>query len=143
LWERGTGKHVLVEVTQAIANVFFRAHCDQKNVQVSREVDVGRGLVDFHFSRAQQFRALIEVKHMDNGRLTNGATGQLPQYLISEQVDCGYLLCVGFTPKQMQTGVGSKRSCVEAACEYACGDNRNILPIFVDAIPRESASTMR
>ena len=85
LCERGTGKHVLEEATQAIANMFFRAHCDQKDVQVSREVKLGRRLVDFPFIRGRRFRALIEVKHLDNRRLVSGATGQLAQYLTSEQ----------------------------------------------------------
>jgi hypothetical protein len=139
LWERRTGEHVVEEITQAIANVFFRAHCDQKDVQVSRELDVGRGLVDFHFSRGRKFRALIEVKHMDHTRLVTG-TGQLAQYLVSEQVNCGYLLCVGFTSDHLYTGEGTRRSRVEAACEAARQDKHNIRPIFVDATPKQSAS---
>jgi len=142
LWEKGTGNHVLEDITQAIANVFFRAHCDQKDVQVSREVDVGRGLVDFHFSRGRRFRALIEVKHMDNTKLVRGATGQLPQYLLSEQVDCGYLLCVAFDPAHLDLGEDTKRSRVDAACAAARADGRNIRPIFVDAIPKQSASKL-
>lgn len=85
--ERGTGRHVREDTTQAIASMFFRANCDQKDVQASPEVKLSRGLVDFHFSRGRRSRALIEVKQMDIRSLVNGATGQLPQYLTPEQVD--------------------------------------------------------
>ena len=143
LWEKGTGKHVLEEISQASANMFFRAHCDHKDVQVSREVDVGRGLVDFHFSRGRKHRALIEVKHMNNGRLVDGA-GQLAKYLTSDEVQCGYLLCIGFEAQHLETGskkgVKSKRERVIDACAEARERGYNIRPIFVDARRPKSAS---
>lgn len=140
LWEKGTGRHVLEEITQGVANVFFLGHCHHKDVQVSRELDVGRGLVDFHFSRGRTHRALIEVKHMDNNKLIHGATGQLPQYMTSEQIACGFLLCVGFNERHLASGKGSKRSQVVAACEQAQGQGFNIRPIFIDATRKASAS---
>lgn len=142
LWDK-SGSHVLEDLTQAMANIFFRAHCDQKNVQVSREVDVGRGLVDFHFSRGRKFRALIEVKHMDNNKLVQGASAQLPAYLTAEEVECGYLLCVGFEPEHLLTGKDTKRSRVEEACTTARANGRNIKPIFVDATLKKSASKLK
>lgn len=140
LWERGTGKHVLEDISQAVANVFFLGHCHQKDVQVSRELDVGRGLVDFHFSRGRKHRALIEVKHMDNSRLVHGATGQLPQYMTSEQIKCGFLLCVAFEDQHLLTGKTSKRKRVIDACAEARERGFNIRPIFIDATRKQSAS---
>lgn len=140
LWERGTGKHVLEDISQALANVFFLGHCHHKDVQVSRELDVGRGLVDFHFSRGRAHRAMIEVKHMDNSKLVHGATGQLPQYMRSEQVNCGFLLCVAFEDKHLLGGKGSKRKQVTDACAEARKSGLNIRPIFIDATKKKSAS---
>lgn len=140
-WQTTRGRHVIEPVTQVIAAPVFRAHCEHKNVKMYREVDLGRGVVDFVFN-GNQTEVLIEVKHMDNDKLVSGASHQLPQYMRSAKAKCGYLLCIGFEDKHFSSRKGSKRRKVEEACENARKDGLNINPLFIDARRKTSASKL-
>jgi hypothetical protein len=87
------------EVVQAIAGAMWTVACENADVDLSQEVNRGRGPVDFKFSRGWQKRALIEIKLIHNSRFFKGAEKQLPQYLDTEQIDYGVYLCVGHFDK--------------------------------------------
>jgi hypothetical protein len=63
---------------------------------IDREVDFGRGLVDFKFSNGFVFRAHLEVKKLHNTRFWDGLAAQLPSYLSSDDVRDAWFVAVRF-----------------------------------------------
>jgi len=134
------GGPVAEKIVQVIANMLFGASCKHAGVDLSREVDVGRGVVDFKFSAGWHRRALTEVKLLRSRQLLAGAKKQLPQYLLSEGISCGFYLCVGFNARDLSH---DKLHKVRSACaELSEKVQYRIHPIFVDACPRKSASVL-
>lgn len=98
LWDDRFAKPRKEKIVQAIAAAMFGAHCRAANVELSREVDMGRGPVDFKFTQGSwEKRALVEVKLMNSSKFFTGASKQLPQYLRTERIEFGLYLCVGYT----------------------------------------------
>ena len=56
-------------------------------IELDREVELGRGPVDFKASSGTSARLLIEVKKLHNGRFWNGLRYQLPSYLQSDNIN--------------------------------------------------------
>lgn len=92
LWDGPNLKH------ESTAQILFRGvsrlYCRQNNIDVNAEVDLGSGCVDFKFSTGYEHRALLEVKHVANGKFWNGLELQLPAYLESEGVKDGWLVAI-------------------------------------------------
>jgi hypothetical protein len=66
------------------------------NVEVDREVELGRGPVDFKASSGARIRLLIEVKKAHNGKFWNGLDAQLPSYLVSDQALEGWFVSIRY-----------------------------------------------
>ena len=73
-----------------IVKHYFRAN----NIVFSREVETGRGPVDFEFATGYRDRVLLEVKLANNGRFWQGLRQQLPTYLAARQIRDGYYLVI-------------------------------------------------
>jgi hypothetical protein len=70
------------------------SYCDAYNVRVDREVDLGRGPIDFVFTSATE-RVLLEVKKINNGQFWNGLDHQLTSYMTSEKgCSSGWFLAI-------------------------------------------------
>lgn len=65
-------------------------------VEVDREVELGRGPVDFKVSAGNNIRLLIEVKKAHTGTFWNGLNDQLPSYLVSDDTDEGWLVAIRY-----------------------------------------------
>ncbi|MFI5696434.1 hypothetical protein ACIA58_31550 [Kribbella sp. NPDC051586] len=131
LWNEGFTRPRQEKIVQAIASMMWQTQCQAAGVDLSREVNIGRGPVDFKFSAGWQRRALTEVKLIKSSGFFTGASKQLPQYLESEQIDFGYYLCVGFTDQDF----GDERlDRVRKTCA-AIAEKKGvtITPVFVDA----------
>lgn len=66
------------------------------NVELDREVELGRGPVDFKASSGTTARLLIEVKKLHNGRFWNGLRDQLPSYMTSDDATHGWFIAVQY-----------------------------------------------
>lgn len=133
LWNDDYKQHRSEKIVQAIASAMFIQHCKASDVDLGREADIGRGPVDFKFSAGWQKRALTEVKLIRSKKFTAGAEKQLPQYMKSERISCGFYLCVGFTDKDFdEERLDRVRAAVAA---LATEGGIQIDPIFVDARP--------
>lgn len=66
------------------------------DVEVDREVDLGRGPVDFKVSSGTSKRLLIEIKKAHNGKFWNGLDSQLPSYLVSDQAMEGWFVPIRY-----------------------------------------------
>jgi hypothetical protein len=77
---------------QALFKLAATCWCQAYDIDLSAEVDFGRGPVDFKMSCGWNSRALIEVKLASNSKFWNGIRKQLPQYLKSEKIANGYFV---------------------------------------------------
>jgi hypothetical protein len=83
-------------------------------------------------------RGLIEVKHIENNQFTHGATAQLPTYLKGEEAAFGIYLCIAYWDRDLDP---DRLAVVQAACTaYSEQGKTRIVPLFVDARPKPSAS---
>lgn len=65
-------------------------------VELDREVELGRGPVDFKASSGTSARVLIEVKKLHNGKFWNGLRYQLPSYMTSDDASHGWFIAVQY-----------------------------------------------
>lgn len=72
-------------------------------VEVDREVELGRGPVDFKVSAGRNIRLLIEVKKAHTGTFWNGLHDQLPSYLASDATDQGWLVAIRYRDTKSTT----------------------------------------
>ncbi|WP_157763218.1 hypothetical protein [Bacillus atrophaeus] len=82
------------EASQLLFYGLVKEHCKANNIDFSREVNQGRGSVDFKFSSGYQDRVLIEVKRASSSKLKQVLLSQLPQYLESEDIQIGYYVVI-------------------------------------------------
>lgn len=140
LWNDDLTRPRQEKIVQALAGALWVDSCRAADVDITKESNAGRGPVDFKFSAGWQRRALLEVKLMSSRKLVRGAEAQLPQYLRSEQVRCGYYVCIGFTEADFAR---ERQQLVRQSCK-ALSEQAGYLitPRFIDARPKESASRL-
>lgn len=139
LWANGIPQQE--KVVQAIAGAMWTVACKGADVDLSQEVNRGRGPVDFKMSQGWTNRALVEIKLIHNSKFFQGASKQLPQYLATEQVDYGVYLCVGhfdrdFRPERL-------RKVQETADAIAGAKGVTIRVVIVDARKSNKVSASR
>lgn len=78
LWHRGKPREE--RTAQALFYGMALAYCKASNLDISPEVDHGRGPVDFKFSKGFDQRVLVELKLSTNKKLVSGYTKQLEIY---------------------------------------------------------------
>ena len=61
------------------------SYCTANNIDLSREINSGRGPVDFKLSRGATEKVVVEVKLTSNGQLKHGIEKQLPIYMQQEK----------------------------------------------------------
>lgn len=105
LWnDDGTEKDE--EAAQLVFYGIARSYCAQNNINLDREVWLGRGPVDFKFSRGFEMRALLEVKKLHNGDFWHGVEKQIPTYLEGDDCDQAWYVSVQYRPG----GISEKRA---------------------------------
>jgi hypothetical protein len=125
---------------QLILYGIARNYCEANNIVVSREVEVGRGPVDFTFSNGYKLRAHLEVKKLNNGKFWNGLDRQLPTYLASDEVEKGWFVAVRYrSGKQWDKRETELPTRVKAAAEL---HGRDLRSAIVDGRPQASASKL-
>ncbi len=77
-------------------------YCRANDVDVSPEANIGRGPVDFKFSKGFHQRAALEVKLARNKRLWHGLEAQLPTYMKAEKIKLGHFLVIAHVEKELE-----------------------------------------
>jgi hypothetical protein len=105
--------------------------CKARDVDLSKEPQTGRGTVDFKFSTGWERRALVEFKLAKSSSLKPNTTFQMPQYLKSDDVNCGVLVVIQFTDTDRSTESVEwvTRECGRISRETG----KRYEPVFVDA----------
>ncbi|WP_052666743.1 hypothetical protein [Nitriliruptor alkaliphilus] len=102
LWnENGSEKRE--EAAQLLMLGVSRAYCRMHGVEMDREVEMGKGPVDFKLSSGPTLRVLIEVKKLHNGKFWDGLRVQLPTYMKSDKCEQGRLLAVRYRDRGSST----------------------------------------
>lgn len=95
LWN-SDGSEKNEEAAQLLFMAMARHYLRLFGVEVDREVELGRGPVDFKVTSGHSFRLLIEVKKVHRGQFWNGLNDQLPSYLASDQTTEGWFVAVQY-----------------------------------------------
>ncbi|MGE5410176.1 MAG: hypothetical protein ACM3MI_04385 [Clostridiales bacterium] len=90
------------EAAQLLFLGIVKHYCKANNIDISREVNIGRGPVDFKVSQGYEIRALLELKLVKNSKFWNGLKAQLPKYLEAESIDVGFFIVIAFTDKDFK-----------------------------------------
>ena len=108
------------------------------DVELDREVELGRGPVDFKLSRGTRVRVLIEVKKLENRKLWHGLERQFLSYLSSDENKFGWVIVVQYNN---ETASQARRDelpdCIRTLSEK---NGITLKYSIIDAIPKESAS---
>lgn len=107
-----------------------RHYCKANNIDISPEVNIGRGPVDFELSRGVEFKALIEMKLANNSKFWGGLKNQLPKYLEAEEVKTGRFLIIAFN----ETDVTRLNAIYEKISDIAAETKYQIKHEVVDAV---------
>lgn len=79
------------------------SYCSANNIDLSREINGGRGPVDFELSRGAMDKVVVEVKLTSNGQLKHGIEKQLPVYMRQEKTHRAiYLIVDNGHPKALE-----------------------------------------
>lgn len=126
------------EDVQLLFKGILDEHCRANNIDLTREVNQGRGPIDFRFSSGYSNRVLLEIKLAKNTKFWNGLKKQLPLYMNVDSCDKGIFLVIVYTDKDAERIKNIQEVCHEV-CQY---HNVDIKIVSVDARPanKESAS---
>ncbi len=134
------GKTASVPKHEAAAqNVFFMiadAYCRANDLDLSPEVDSGRGAVDFKVSKGYNGRVLVETKLTTNTQLIHGFVKQLGEYQKAEKTE--HSVYVVF---DVQGGSGARLQKLRNIAKAAIAAGKRVPRIVeIDARFKKSAS---
>jgi hypothetical protein len=142
LWENpGPGKENAKESAHLVLRGLATAYCVANDISLDREVEVGRGPVDFKFSRGYSLKAHLEIKKLHNGKFWHGPNTQLPTYLRADQTQLGWFVALMYRDPARTM----KDRLVEVpALLQKLGSERGVTLRFllIDARPKLSASKL-
>jgi hypothetical protein len=102
LWNDNPLRPKSEEAAQLLFFGIAKHYCVANNIDISKEVNLGRGAVDFKFSTGYESRVHIEVKLAKNSKFWAGLKKQLPTYMKAEEVKRGYFLVIFYTTEEME-----------------------------------------
>lgn len=120
---------------------FARWHFRYHGVELDREVQLGRGPVDFKLSFGAPVRLLIEVKKLHNGDFWNGLESQLTSYMESDTCESGWLLALQYRPDGISKS--RRRELPARVARVKDEQGYSVSYSVIDATPKLSASRRR
>lgn len=139
LWSGGRGR--AERAVQRLFQSIVVHYCRANNIDLSPESNAGRGPVDFKFSQGWGARIIVEMKLMRNSKFWDGILAQAPQYAKSEEVTSAFFVAVAYTDDEMSESRVAK---IAKAAKLASAHNSiDVIPIIIDARPKESASNLK
>jgi hypothetical protein len=108
------------------------------DVEVDREVELGRGPADFKIAKGTSCRLIVEVKKANNGKFWNGLDRQLPVYLQSDDCDEGWYLAIRY--RSTKASAKRMRELPVRVNRAATATGKDLRYLAVDGRPQLSAS---
>lgn len=72
-------------IAQKVFLGISESYCEANNIDISPEVNSGRGAIDFKFSKGYSIKVIVEIKLTTNTQLDHGYTVQIEEYQKSEK----------------------------------------------------------
>ncbi|MFL6077711.1 MAG: hypothetical protein ACJ73S_30475 [Mycobacteriales bacterium] len=113
-------------------------YCRPAGIRVDREVETGRGPVDFTFTGNNRIRVLLEMKKLTHGRFWHGLQTQTPIYLNSQELTHAIFLAVRDSDTEAMRKRWRKLDAEAKTVRHRTGLSIEIERI--DILPKESAS---
>jgi hypothetical protein len=129
------------EAAQLLFLGFAQHYLRLFNVELDREVELGRGPVDFKVASGSALRLLIEVKKAHNGKFWNGLEVQLPSYLRSDDSSDGWFVAIRYRNNRASELRIRELPRMVAGCAKRTG--KRIRFVAIDARRKLSASNQR
>jgi hypothetical protein len=126
LWDQDFNRAKNEEASQLLFLGIAKHYTKANNIDISREVNLGRGPVDFKFSNGYINRALLEVKLAKNSKFWNGLDAQLIKYLEVEDIKVGYFLVICYKKEDFDKVRG-----IEKVAEQTAKKHKVELKVFV------------
>ena len=102
LWDDKGHRPKSEEASQLVFTGIVKHYCKANNIDLNREMNLGRGPVDFKFSSGYENRALVEVKLAKNSKFWNGLEKQLIKYLEVEEIKKGFFLVICYNDNDLK-----------------------------------------
>lgn len=138
LYNDDTGKPKREESVQLLFKGIVQYYCLANAVRLDREVYLGKGPVDFAFTKTAFERVLLEIKKMTNSDYWHGLETQLTSYLKSDQCQHGWFLAVRYddrpVSKQRTKDLPTRTATAATASGFKLRSE------WIDARPKASAS---
>lgn len=135
LWETDNPKKE--RVGQLLLHAIAISFCRANNIDISPEVNMGGGSIDFKFSKGYQASVVVEVKK-STGTVVAGYSKQLEQYKQAAQTEYGIFVILNVEK------MGSKlRQIQQLQTEQIAKGERASEIIVIDASQKQSASKRR
>ena len=115
-----------------------RSYCHQNDINIDREVELGRGPVDFKFSNGRKYRALLEIKKLTSGKFWQGLESQLPTYLTADNCSHGWYVAIRCRTTGVSKTRGPKLPAIIARLQAESG--KIVRFELIDATAKPSAS---
>jgi hypothetical protein len=116
---------------------WFHPKCEYMDLNLTREGETGRGLLDFKFSYGNDLQCFLEVKLFESSQLEHGVEIQLPTYLQAQNIQYGVYVPIAINPTTYETKVDTLGHLVE---ELNSKNNFEISMIDIKAWKPEPAS---
>jgi hypothetical protein len=137
LWNQD-GSEKPEEAAQLLFLGLFQAYLRLFDVELDREVELGRGPVDFKLARGTKCRMIIEAKKAHNGKFWNGLDRQLPSYLKSDDCPEGWFLAIRF--RDTKASDRRMRELPHRVQLAATATGKDLRYMSIDGRPKVSAS---
>ena len=126
------------DAVQRLFRGITKHYCQANGVVLDREVELGRGPVDFKFSNGYSKRAHLEIKKLQSGQFWHGLEEQLPIYMKADEVDDAWFMAVRYRDTKGQLDRIKKLPAV--VDEAAKRHGKNLRDVLIDARRPKSAS---
>jgi len=133
---KGKGKPKHESAAQLIFYGIADTYCRANNLDLSAEVNAGRGAVDFKFSRGYTLKVVVEVKLTTNSRVKHGLTTQLTEYQKAENTDQAVFIVIHVVGGVALRATGASKIVATAKAE---GKPTPEI-VVINAVPKPSAS---
>ncbi len=140
LWDSRSQKEKPEHAAQLLFRGIAQNYCKANDISLDPEVNLGRGPVDFKFSKGYSRRAHLEIKKLHNGKFWNGLEFQLPSYMKSDEVTDGWLLAVQYNDSK--TSQERARELPSRISRVSEKESINLSYQLVDSRPKVSASRL-
>lgn len=118
------------------AQILFDLLADQysrlADINTDREIETGRGPVDFKFSKGYKYQAHLEVKRAASSQLEHGLEKQLPTYLHADRVKIGFYVVICYDDEDINKAV----TLAKEAKALSCSLNINLLLYKIEAFKK-------